>query len=615
MQVRAGRRAGGAAAEPQVVELVRAPAPGRKWQAGILVAILVAAAALRLAARQTAPPGLNQDEAANAWNARCLLKTGTDQVGESWPLFYMRALGGNYTTLNIYLLIPFQALGGMNTWTTRAPAAIGGILAVFLAWYVGRRLVGPTVGLAAAALLAVSPWAVFNSRWGIEANLCPVLAIVPLAMLLAAGLPPAPREGRPPSVVLSLLAGLLTGICCYGYASIRLFVPAFVVGIVAVSWRQWWSMLKSRRGAIAVAAFVIGGAVTFGPLAWQHVAHPEGVSKRAKSIWIWLDPRRPDRQVPVSEKLSKVVGRYAAHYGPEFLFTRGDYSEIQTPPDMGQLHWYMLPLGLIGLGLAVGRCRRSVPARVLLVWLIVYPAGDVLSSHVVGGESSLHALRSSPGIAGFMLLGAVGAVGAGAWLWKRNRQTALAGIVALGLAVAGLNVRYYPKFFGEYNRRPFIYHKYHADLVELCRRMGPDLLKADAVFFTTMGDPPNPRFGRRQGIVPLNQPYIVALHELDYDPQQWFKDDPNFLPGEWDTYYRVGKLNFMYYVQRPGDRRVPWQAKLSELRANGRDDRVLFVLRPWELGAHEGLGPLGKPIAEVRRPDGVVVLAVYEKKL
>ncbi|MBI5865790.1 MAG: hypothetical protein HZB38_15060, partial [Planctomycetes bacterium] len=47
----------------------------------MLVAILLLAAALRLAGLTTVPPGLNQDEAANAWNAWCLLKSGHDQHG------------------------------------------------------------------------------------------------------------------------------------------------------------------------------------------------------------------------------------------------------------------------------------------------------------------------------------------------------------------------------------------------------------------------------------------------------------------------------------------------------------------------------------------------------
>ncbi len=128
-------------AAPAALLTPAAPAVARKLEIAVLIVILLGAAALRLADRRQSPPGLNQDEAANAWNAWCLLNTGRDQAGVRWPLFYLRALGSNYTPLNIYLLVPIQAIGGMNVWTTRAPAAFGGILTVLLIWFVGRRLI------------------------------------------------------------------------------------------------------------------------------------------------------------------------------------------------------------------------------------------------------------------------------------------------------------------------------------------------------------------------------------------------------------------------------------------------------------------------------------------
>ena len=48
---------------------------------GALLVILLIAATLRLAQLDQVPPGLHVDEAANAWNAYILLKTGTDQHG------------------------------------------------------------------------------------------------------------------------------------------------------------------------------------------------------------------------------------------------------------------------------------------------------------------------------------------------------------------------------------------------------------------------------------------------------------------------------------------------------------------------------------------------------
>lgn len=85
----------------------------------VLAAIVVVGALLRLPGLTSAPPGLNQDEACNAWNAWCLLQTGRDEWGEPWPVFCMRAMGEYRSTLYAYVLVPFQAVGGLNVWTTR----------------------------------------------------------------------------------------------------------------------------------------------------------------------------------------------------------------------------------------------------------------------------------------------------------------------------------------------------------------------------------------------------------------------------------------------------------------------------------------------------------------
>ena len=99
------------------------PAISRRAAWITLAVILVVGTILRVANLGQSPPGLNQDEAINAWNAHCLLKTGKDQVGVAWPIFYSRAIGENRTTLYYYFSIPFQAMGGLNVVTTRLPSA------------------------------------------------------------------------------------------------------------------------------------------------------------------------------------------------------------------------------------------------------------------------------------------------------------------------------------------------------------------------------------------------------------------------------------------------------------------------------------------------------------
>ena len=354
----------------------------------ILLPILLVAAVLRFIHLDQSPPGLNQDEAVNAWNAYCLLKTGTDQQGVAWPIFYYHGLGSNGSTLCLYLLMPFQAIGGLNIITTRLPSAVGGVLAVLLIYYVGARLFDRKVGLMAAALLTVNPWHIQQSRWGHEAAICPLLGLIPLAMLLWANFPFSDNVTGEPKLVRAAMAGALAGIVCYSYQAVRIFVPIFLFTVALVTIPTWWRFIKTRRGLLSVITFVATFTLIFGAMVWQYIFHPEGIARHNEFLL------RPWAATLTFSGMTKnIIMRYINHFGLDFLFIRGDLSPIQSPPNMGQFYWYMLPLMLAGLVPVILRFRRSISIRMLLVFVLVYPVGDILCP-----AYSMHALRSAPGL-------------------------------------------------------------------------------------------------------------------------------------------------------------------------------------------------------------------------
>ncbi len=566
---------------------VRDSAPSQRrarieW--AVLTAIVLVAAGLRLPGLTQAPPGLNQDEASTAWNAWCLLKTGMDQVGVRWPIFYVHALGENRTTLYMYLTIPFQAFGALNVWTTRLPAAVAGVATVLLTYWVGSRLFGRPTGLMAAAVLALNPWHIQLSRFGHDASIGPLLPAVALAALLWARFPLAPAEAQP-RVWKALVAGLAIGICCYGYPAARLFVLALLAGCVLVTGRAWWCLLRTRAGLSALAALLLGLGVTVGPLGYQHLAHAEVISKRGEAVRLWGETDS------FGQRAAKVGARYAAHFGPDFLFVHGDHHEIQWTQGFGVLDWYVLPLLLAGLGFALWHVRGSRGARVALCWLLLYPLGDSFyrgsfyQASDGSRQMSLHALRSAPGLGAPVLLAAIGAVAIHRRLWPR-RRIALAAYTALGAAVVLLDARFLDYYFREYPRRPSVQLSFQPDLVEASAWLKPHLADADAVLVTTTR---------------MNMPYVVMLVVLGYDADQWFRDEREVREvGGWDRYYRVGKLRFLYPESA--------SAVLGELRQPARPKRVLLILRPNEM-------ELSDPVYTIRRPEGDAALLIYETAL
>ena len=560
-----------------------------RWRIGILLVILTLAGALRFAKLDEVPPGLHVDEAANAWNAYTLLKTGKDQHGVPWPIFYARAFGENRSTSYIYPLLPLQAIGGMNVWTTRLPAAIGGVITVLLMYLLGTRLFDYWTGLIAAGLLSVNPWHVQLSRYGYEAALGPLLIVVTLAALLWAKMPLDDREPERARPLRAALAGALAGISCYGYFAVRFFLPIFLAGIVLVTWRDWWERLNTRKEALSIGALLIAFAITFGPLAWKHLTDPE-MNKRARNAgWVW------DSADPIGTKIWKAASRYPGHYGLDFLFINGDRElDLSPPAGIGLFHWYELPLMTLGLFTCLRRSKSSRAARLLLVWVALYPAADLLNTHL-----SLHVLRSLPGLPGLILLEGVGA-GSIARAFKPRRRVALRVIYPLiGIAVVS-TIFFIHRFFGDFQRQKNDLWIFASDILEAARWLRPRLNNVDAVFVT----------GRAY------HPDVTTLVGLQYNPDQWFNDVRKIIPGPLpdgayeneDVYLGYGKMHFMFDKSSMTELTAMWQ--------NGRADHAIIIVRPGEL-EFDGvaLEKAASPVYEIRNSEGRATLLIFDLQI
>ena len=167
----------------------------------LLIVILVAAF-LRLVDIGENPPGFFRDEADKGYTAYCLLKTGKDLAGHTWPLF-VKSLSVYTSGIYQYTLIPFIALGGLNESIVRLPAALVGIATVLLTFLIGRKLYDEKVGLLAAIFLTFSPWHLVFSRWANQGIFLPLLVLLGLYFFLSgekrwswSSHPPIPPLGK-----------------------------------------------------------------------------------------------------------------------------------------------------------------------------------------------------------------------------------------------------------------------------------------------------------------------------------------------------------------------------------------------------------------------------------
>lgn len=547
----------------------------RPWLWAGLIAATVVAAGLRLYDLEGTPPGMNQDEAVNAYNAWCLLKTGKDVNGDPWPIFYTHGNGANQTTLMLYAIMPFQAVFGLSVWSARLHGVFFAIASVPIAFYIGRRMFGGWGGLVAAGLIAICPWSVHLSRWAIDSSICPFLTLASLALLLAANLlPDGSDDTPPPRPWWAVAAGAAWGVACYAYWSQRIFLVLAGLGIAAVAWRSFVRLARTARGRLALAGFFIAFAATFGPLAQQTLMNQQ-MNRRGDTQLVWKNPKTADAP------LDYAAGMYLAQLGPDFLFVSGDAYAVTWGMGRGMLHWVYLPLLAAGFVWCVLAARRSIAARVLLVMLLAYPVTGALSH-----SWYVHSLRASSGMPALILISAAGAAALAQWSRRVNPKGPIAVAVA-ALLVAGVETGLFARsYLTEHSKKLGAYHGYQADLAEACRWLRANQPDWDIAFITAEG---------------MNLPNWPAQVHLGYDPHRWHEAEREvYHRDEHDRYYRVGDLYFMYEDL--------WRPHFGRITGNGQPDRVAMVVRP----SRDVAGMFKRPPNhEIVRPDGRVVLWLY----
>lgn len=130
----------------------------------LLFFLLTIALILRTINLEETPKGLQSDEASFLINAVSLMQTGRDEDGRFLPL-YLHSLIDSKPALYAYLQIPFLAIFGVNTASSRLPSAIIGVASIYLFYRLIKTLTKDDwLAILSAGILTVSPWHIMNSR-------------------------------------------------------------------------------------------------------------------------------------------------------------------------------------------------------------------------------------------------------------------------------------------------------------------------------------------------------------------------------------------------------------------------------------------------------------------
>lgn len=189
-----------------------------KWAVPFLLMAL--GIILRFAYLGAVPGGIHQDESFSVLNALGLLHEGTDTAGHFLPV-YLSDWGDGQSAMYSWLMIPFLALNGgkATLFLARLPQALASICTLWCVYCLIKRMFGRDAGLWALFALAVCPWHIMMSRWGLDANLAPGFLMFSFYFFV---------RGMENEKYL-LLSALFYGLTLYCYAVIWSIVPIMLV--------------------------------------------------------------------------------------------------------------------------------------------------------------------------------------------------------------------------------------------------------------------------------------------------------------------------------------------------------------------------------------------------
>ncbi|HCS74868.1 MAG TPA: hypothetical protein DIW17_13460, partial [Clostridiales bacterium] len=118
------------------------------------------------------PAGLNQDEAFAGYEAFSLLNYGVDSAGYRNPCYFV-SWGSGMNVLESYLAVPLMKLFGPSVVTLRLPQLILSCISLLVFYLLLQKIFSERTALIGLSLLAISPWHIMLSRWGLESNLAP----------------------------------------------------------------------------------------------------------------------------------------------------------------------------------------------------------------------------------------------------------------------------------------------------------------------------------------------------------------------------------------------------------------------------------------------------------
>lgn len=548
--------------------------------------ILLVAVLLRLWKLDVIPPHLTPDEAALGYNAYSILKTGSDEHGQFLPVVF-KSFGDYKPGLYVYLTVPFVAVFGLTEWSVRLPGALGGVLAVWLIYFIVKKF-GETgfthlekqvqtdkLALASSFLLAINPWHIHFSRGAWEANISLTLTLLGIYFFLKAF-----KNSN-----FLLLSSVFFSLTFLAYQGAKLSTSIVLLILVITFWKEMKSLLLS--GTVLASSIFVGLVVSF-PILLSVIS---GQTGRLNVFSVFSYPR-PQGYLQTfldqgeervgglnyylfhSETLNfsrGVMGRWFNHFSGRFLFFEGDYQNPRhSSPNHGMLLLSDLLFLIVG-GVVFLKTKEKRLRKFIILWLILAPLPAVLS------RDQVHAIRALNMVFPLTLLSATGFT----YLFERRSKT----IKAFLLIIFSVSLIYYlDSYFIHLSKHNSKYWDYgFKQIVEVVTPIQKNYkeIKIQQSFA---------------------QPYIYFLFYQKYDPASYQKQ-ANFTESEFK-----GDVGYVTNLDNISFTGIDWSV-------NRGDHNTLIIADPIRIpDADSSDQKLFNKISEIKYLNGETAFKIIEIK-
>lgn len=404
--------------------------PSRRMVQVALIGIILLGTWLRWHDLATLPPGLYQDEAAEALDALRILD------GEL-PIYFETNNGREPAFM--YLLAGGIALLGRSPFALRMVAAALGILTIPITYQAVQILFGKRTALLAAFILATALWPIHLSRLALRVTMLPAI--------LGLGAWALVRAWRRDTPGTWTWAGVLLGLSLYTYLPAR-FVLAVPLGVAVVASLSGANWRKLARGGMWL---LLGYGLVALPLVIYAIGHWEVVNGRAGQVSI-LTPAIQQGQ------LLATLSNQGLQIAKMFL-VQGDANLRHNVPSRPVFDGFMGVACVVGLAVSLRHWRQKRWQWAWL-WLFIFLLPTLLS------DSAPHFLRAY-GVWPFLAVWpAVGVAQMGQWVRRKMGDSAAAGLIILLLG-GSLSSTVYSYFGTDYLTSRAAYNSFDAFATDL----------------------------------------------------------------------------------------------------------------------------------------------------